>query len=157
MTEQHCVGCNHGKLITRKTAVCYKIDGTYDLWHWNCFLGTFSNTHDNTYNAVIMRHTNDNTVIQWNDLPPNKQKSARALLTKTKMYGDLEQHTGIIHISGMCAQAYGFSPDDAKKIIEEHKQKTLTKQQKIFKERKEKWLKKEKYYNIIRLIMNIHL
>lgn len=142
-----CHGCNKIINNARTLAVCYKNNTEHDIMHWNCFIGTYSNTHNTTYIGAMKIREFDKA-IKWKNLSQQKQKSAKALWTKTKMYGDLEIRTGNIHISGMAGDCLGISPDEAGKIIDDSKKKAKTKTQQLFANRKKEWTEAEEIKKI---------
>lgn len=138
-----CHLCNKNIHKVRKVAVGYKATNSIDICHWTCFTGTYSNTHNDTYIGVKMYRGGVPSIIQWSNLSDKDKKNAKALMTKIKMYGDLEVHK--VHISGMGASSMMLSPNDVSKIYEDNHNVT----KKMFADRKKEWLQAEKDLNKI--------
>lgn len=138
-----CHLCSKNINSVRKVAVGYKnnLENSIDICHWTCFTGTFSNTHDHTYIGVKMYRGGVPSTVQWSNLSDKCKKNAKALMTKIKMYGDLEVHK--VHISGMGASSMMLTPNDVAKIYEDNHNTTKKK----FADRKKEWLQAEKDLN----------
>jgi len=132
-----CVLCNKRITKTRKVAIAYKLLDGYNICHWTCFTEKISNTHDDTYKGVMMFRKGVPKIMDWISLSDKQRGSAKSLLTKIKIYGDLSVRR--VHISGMAASSMMLSPDDVKKIYDQTKKTNET----VFQKRKCEWLKED--------------
>lgn len=137
--EPKCKKCNKCIKNYGSYTIAYINNEKYDIYHQWCFIGKYANSHDNSYIGVKNEEYIHN-IVQWSNLPKNKQQYAKIKLKNIKMFGNV-QHERKQHISGMAASAYGWSPSDVKKIYDDNTQKNKIE----IEDHKNKWLRKENH------------